>query len=272
VVSGGNDALASFHGAGLVEPGDAVDAGGTAGGLGVYWDAEVAVAGTYRAPAALPGLWLYGGAMNAVGKSVDWILDVLAPGDPAAAGALIDDAFGIPADAEGLVFLPYLSGERAPIDDERARGVLTGLSLGHGPAHIVRAVLEAGGYALRHVAEPIADAGIRIRRLVVSGASDRLRPIAQMRADTLGVPVDVPALADTAAVGAAILAATGTGVHEDATAAIRAMVRIAERAEARPDAGARHELAYRAYRALYPATAEIQHRLADIGAASGTGG
>jgi xylulokinase len=270
VVSGGNDALASFHGAGLVEPGDAVDAGGTAGGLGVYWDAEIAVPGTYRAPAALPGLWLYGGAMNAVGKSVDWVLDVLAPGDPVAADALIDGAFEVPAGAEGVVFLPYLSGERAPIDDERARGVLTGLSLGHGPAHIVRAVLEAGGYALRHVAEPIADAGIRIRRLVVSGASDRLRPIVQMRADTLGVPVDVPALADTAAVGAAILAATGTGVHPDARAAIRAMVRVAERAEPRPDACARHDQAYRVYRALYPATADLQHRLADLGDARRT--
>lgn len=270
VVSGGNDALASFHGAGLVEAGDAVDAGGTAGGLGVYWDEEVVVLGTYRAPAALPGLWLYGGAMNAVGKSVDWVLGVLAPGDPSAGARLIDEAFATPVGAEGLVFLPYLSGERAPIDDMRARGVLAGLSLGHGGAHITRAVLEAGGYALRHVAEPIADAGIRMRRLVVSGASDHLRPIAQMRADTLGVPVDVPALADTAAVGAAILAATGTGVHEDARSAIRAMVRIAERAEPRPDAYARHDQVYGVYRALYPATADLQHRLADLGDASPT--
>ena len=73
VVAGGNDALASFHGAGLVDPGDAVDTGGTSGGLGVYWDRELDIPGTYRAPAGLPGLWLYGGAMNAIGKSVDWI-------------------------------------------------------------------------------------------------------------------------------------------------------------------------------------------------------
>jgi xylulokinase len=268
VISGGNDALASFHGAGLVDPGDAVDAGGTAGGLGVYWDDEVAVPGTYRAPAALAGLWLYGGAMNAVGKSVDWVLGVLAPGDRATADALLDEAFATPVGAEGLVFLPYLAGERAPIHDERARGVLAGLALGHGPAHIVRAVLEAGGYALRHVAEPITGAGIRIDRLVVSGASDRLRPIAQMRADILGVPVDVPALADTASVGAAILAATGVGLHPDARAAIRAMVRIAERAEPRPEACARHDQLYQVYRALYPATADLQHRLADIGDAN----
>jgi xylulokinase len=205
--------------------------------------------------------------MNAVGKSVEWVLGVLAPGDPAAADRLLDAAFATPAGAEGLVFLPYLAGERAPIDDPRARGVLAGISLGHGPGHIVRAVLEAGGYALRHVAEPISEAGIRIRRLVVSGAADHLRPIAQLRADTLGVPVDVPALGDTAAVGAAILAATATGVHPDAHAAIRAMVRIAERAEPRPEACARHDELYRVYRDLYPATADLQHRLADIGEA-----
>jgi sugar (pentulose or hexulose) kinase len=268
VVSGGNDALASFHGAGLVEPGDAVDAGGTAGGLGVYWDEEIVVPGTYRAPAALPGLWLYGGAMNAVGKSVDWVMGILAPRDTAAADGLIAAAFATPVGAEGLVFLPYLAGERAPIDDVRARGVLAGLSLGHGAPHIVRAVLEAGGYALRHVAEPIAGAGIHIRRLVVSGASERLRPIAQMRADTLGVPVDVPALTDTAAVGAAILAATGIGIHPDARIAIREMVRIAERAEPRAEACARHDEVYGVYRALYPATADLQHRLADLGDAA----
>lgn len=265
VVAGGNDALASFHGAGLVEAGDAVDAGGTAGGLGVYWDQKLDVAGTYRAPAALPGLWLYGGAMNAVGKSVDWALGVLAPDGGPSARDLLAEAFDLGPGADGLVFLPYLAGERAPIDDERARGVLAGLSLGHGAPHIMRAVLEAGGYALRHVAEPIVDAGVQLRRLVVSGAADRMRPIAAMRADILGVPVDVPVLADTAAVGAAILAATGIGAHPDARAAIRAMVRIAERAEPHAAAHAAYDRVYQVYRELYPATADLQHRLADLG-------
>jgi xylulokinase len=271
VVAGGNDALVSFHGAGLADPGDAVDAGGTAGGLGVYWDREIDVEGTYRAPAALPGLWLYGGAMNAVGKSVDWMLDVLAAGDPTESDVLLEAAFEAPVGAAGLVFLPYLAGERAPIQDERARGVLAGLSLGHGRAHIARAVLEAGGYALRHVAEPIRGAGIRMDRLVVSGASDRLRPIAAMRADILGIPVEVPVLGETAAVGAAILAAIGTGVHADARSAIRGMVRIAARAEPRPEASAHYDEMYAVYRALYPATADLQHRLADLGEASATG-
>jgi xylulokinase len=200
-----------------------------------------------------------------VGKSVDWVVGVLAPDGGPTADALLDEAFEAPAGAGGLVFLPYLAGERAPIDDPRARGVLAGLSLAHGRSHVARAVLEAGGFAMRHVAEPIRDAGIRIDRLVVSGASERLRRIASVRADILGVPVDVPAIADTAALGAAILAATGTGVHPETRSAIREMVRIAARAEPDPALRGRYDALYGVYRELYPATMALQHRLADLG-------
>ncbi len=265
VVAGGNDALASFHGAGLVEAGDAVDTGGTSGGLGVYWGHELDVPDTYRAPAGLPGLWLYGGAMNAIGKSVDWVTELLAPGGVAPAAALLQDAALTPPGAAGLVFLPYLAGERAPIDDDRARGVFAGLSLAHGRGHLARAVLEAGGFALRHVAQPIRASGIRVERLVMSGATERLLPVARMRADILGMPVDIPTVPDTAAVGAGILAAVGTGAHVDTRTAIRAMVRITARLEPDPATRARYDAMYDIYRELYPRTSDLLHRLADIG-------
>jgi xylulokinase len=265
VVSGGNDALASFHGAGLVDRGDSVDTGGTSGGLGVYWDRELDVPGTYRAPAGLPGLWLYGGAMNAIGKSVDWVSELLAPGGGPAADELVADAEGTPPGAGGLVFLPYLAGERAPIEDGRARGMFAGLGIAHGRGHLARAVLEAGGFALRHVAEPIRASGIQLERLVMSGATVRLHPAAQMRADILDLPVDIPAVPDTAAVGAGILAAVGTGAHPDARTAIRAMVRITARLEPRTSTRAGYDELYAVYRELYPRTADLMHRLADIG-------
>ncbi len=268
VVAGGNDALASFHGAGLVDPGDAIDTGGTSGGLGVYWGREVDVQGTYRAPAGLPGLWLYGGAMNAVGRSVDWVTHLLAPAGGDAVDTLMDEAEAAPAGAGGLVFLPYLAGERAPIDDARARGAFAGLSLGHGRGHLTRAVLEAGGYALRHVAEPIRDAGIDLDRMVISGPTERLGGVAQMRADILGVPVDLPMVPDTAALGAAILAAVGTNAHPDARTAIRTMVRIRTRLEPRASVRARYDELYGIYRELYPRTADLLHRLADVAADS----
>jgi xylulokinase len=212
----------------------------------------------------LPGLWLFGGAMNALGKSVEWVTDLLAPGGGADAEELLAAAFEVSAGAEGLVFLPYLAGERAPIEDRRARGVLAGLSLEHGRGHVTRAVLEAGGYALRHVAEPIRDAGIGLRRLVVSGTAERIHGAARIRADILGVPVDVPAIADTAAAGAAILAAVGSGVHPDARSAIRSMVRIDRRIEPDPASRTTYDELYQVFRALHPATATLQHRLADI--------
>ncbi len=268
VVAGGNDALASFHGAGLVDSGDAVDTGGTSGGLGVYWDRALEIPGTYRAPAGLPGLWLYGGAMNAIGKSVDWVVELLAPAGSDDLESLLAEAASTPAGAAGLVFLPYLAGERAPIDDDRARGVFAGLSLVHGRGHLGRAVLESGGFALRHVAAPIRQQGIRLERLVMSGATERLQPVAQMRADILGVPVDVPAIPDTAAVGAAILAAVGIHAHADARAAIQAMVRITARLEPRADLADRYDELYAIYRDLYPATVGLLHRLADVADAS----
>ncbi|MEZ4595885.1 MAG: FGGY-family carbohydrate kinase [Chloroflexota bacterium] len=150
-------------------------------------------------------------------------------------------------------------------------GACSPASLAHGAPHITRAVLEAGGFALRHVAEPIQAAGVRIGRLVVSGASGSLSRIASMRADILGVPVEVPPIPDTAAAGAAILAAVGAGVHGDARAAIRAMVRMAQRAEPDPAAHARYEELYRVYRELHPATVALQHRLADLAETSSTG-
>ncbi len=265
VVSGGNDALASFHGAGLVDPGDSVDTGGTSGGLGVYWDEELDVPGTYRAPAGLPGLWLYGGAMNAIGKSVDWIVGILAPDGGPAADAAPGGCQRTPPGAAGLVFLPYLAGERAPIEDDRARGVFAGLGLAHGRGHLTRAVLEAGGFALRHVAEPIRGHGIHARDAwSCRGPPTDSCPLAQMRADILGLPVDIPAMPDTAAVGAGILAAVGTGAHPDARAAIRAMVRITARLEPRPWTRGGYDELYAIYRALYPRTADLIHRLADL--------
>jgi xylulokinase len=264
VVAGGNDALATFHGAGLVDAGDSVDTGGTSGGLGVYWDRALEIPGTYRAPAGLPGLWLYGGAMNAIGKSVDWIAGLLSDTADTRPDELLREAERIAPGADGLVFLPYLAGERAPIHDDRARGVFAGLSLAHGRGHLVRAVLEAGAFAIRHVAEPIRDHGIRLERLVVSGATDRFLSAAQMRADIVGLPVDVPAVPDTAAVGAGILAAVGTGAHADAGGAIRAMVRITTRLEPQERWRTRYDELYAVYRDLYPATAGLVHRLADV--------
>jgi xylulokinase len=260
VVAGGNDAWASLFGAGLADPGDAVDTGGTSGGFAVYWDRELEIPGTYRAVAAIPGLWLYGGAMNATGASVDWMVRLLGA-DPSRPDALLAEAEASPPGADGLVFLPYLAGERSPIWDDRARGLFVGLTLAHGRGHLLRAILEGGAFALRHVAEPLLAAGVGVTHLAVSGGTVATRAWSQVKADVTGFPVLVPEVAETAALGAAILAAIGIGAWPDARAAMRAMVRIADRLEPRSELRARYDALFDVYRDLYPATREVVHRL-----------
>ncbi|HYM84908.1 MAG TPA: FGGY-family carbohydrate kinase, partial [Candidatus Dormibacteraeota bacterium] len=172
VVAGLNDAYASCLGGGLLEPGDALDTGGSSGGLVVYTASQPDVPGAWIAPAPLAGLWLVGGAMAATGRALDWLRDDVLGGAFSTEG-LLEAAAATPAGANGLVFLPYLAGERSPIWDPSARGVFAGLTLRHGRGHLVRAVLEGAAFALRDVATPIKAAGLGIERLRVCGGPAR---------------------------------------------------------------------------------------------------
>jgi xylulokinase len=259
VVAGANDAYSSFFGAGLRAAGDAIDTGGTSGGLGVYWDQPCDAEGTFRAPAPIPGLWVYGGAMAATGKAVDWLReDVL--GGSIDLPRLLDEVASTPPGAGGLIFLPYLAGERAPLWDPTARGAFVGLGLEHRRGHVARAVLEAAAFALRHVAAPIRDAGVAIHELRVSGASAQSRVWNQIKADILGVPIAVPAVPETALQGAAVIASVGVGDQPDLRTAMGALVRFADRFEPDPSTGPTYDAAYEAYTALHPAIAPIVRR------------
>ena len=150
-------------GAGLLEPGDAYDPGGSAGGFGVYWDRPVEVAGGFVTPAPLAGRYSVGAAMAATGRALDWYRESIL-GGTIAMDALLAEAAATPPGADGLVFLPYLAGERSPIWDPEARGVLAGLTLAHGRGHVARAIVEASALAIRHVAQPMLAAGVQVTR------------------------------------------------------------------------------------------------------------
>src|SRR5206468_9862988 len=149
VVGGMVDAFASYLGAGLLEPGDAYDPGGSAGGFGIYWDRPIEVPGAFVTPAPLAGRFSVGAAMAATGRALDWYRDLVLD-DTIGVDALLIEAERTRPGADGLVFLPYLAGERSPIWDPEARGVLAGLTLGHGRGHIARAIVEASALAIRH--------------------------------------------------------------------------------------------------------------------------
>jgi xylulokinase len=254
VVAGLVDAFASFHGARMLAAGDAIDVGGTAGGFGVYSARETQVAGGFTTPAPLPGLFSVGGAMAATGAALDWFArDVLGGSLPTA--ELIDEAARIPPGADGLVFLPYLAGERSPLWDPHARGAFIGITLRHSRAHMTRAILEAAALAIRHVAAPMLQAGISVSAMRACGGPARSDLWNQIKADVTGFPVEVPRARETAAVGAAIVAAVGVGAHPDLPTAIGSMTSIGRRFEPRADTKATYDRAFQAYVALHPAIA-----------------
>jgi len=252
VIAGVNDGAASMLGAGLRAPGDAVDTGGTSGGIAIYAERPVSVGRSFVSPAPLAGLWVVGGAMAALGASVDWMRTAVL-GDRWTPDELFTAAAGVAPGAGGLVFLPYLAGERAPVFDEEARGVLFGLTLAHGPEHLARAALEGAALAMRHVAEPLAAAGAPVRELRLAGRPSAGDVWARIKADVLGVPVAIPTVGETAVMGAAILAAVGVGAFASLEAGVAAMTSVARRLE--PDLAVRgaYDDAFATYKALYPA-------------------
>jgi len=252
VAGGTNDAFASYLGAGLTEAGDAYDPGGSAGGFGVYWNEPVEVAGAFVTPAPLPGLYSVGAAMAATGRSLDWFRDAVV-GGPATTEALLEEAGTTVPGADGVVFLPYLAGERSPVWDPLATGAFVGLRLGHGRGHLTRAILEASALAIRHVAEPMLAAGVNVSAMRACGGPARSETWNQIKADATGFPVLVPAVLETAVLGSAILGAVAIGASPDVRTALRSMTRIERRLEPRPETRATYDRAYTIYKGLYPA-------------------
>ena len=259
VIAGVNDGAASMLGAGLRVAGDAVDTGGTSGGIAICADAPVTLPfpGLYQAPAPLPGHWIVGGAMAALGASVTWLRSAVL-GDRWSLEELFEEASAVPAGSGGLVFLPYMAGERAPIYDEAARGAFVGLTLAHGRGHLARAVLEGAAFALRHVADPLAAAGAPVRDLRLAGRPSPGDLWARIKADVLGVPAAIPVIGETAVLGAAIIAAAGVGAVLSLGAGVALMAAIDRRLDPDPSTRAVYDEAFGVYRALYPALRPLQ--------------
>jgi len=259
VVAGGvNDATATVLGAGLVRKGLALDMGGTSGGLSLAWDRPLRENGLTAWPAPTPGLFVCGGSFATSGRALPWLMSVTGYA-PDAYAEVEADAAKIEAGADGVVFLPYLAGERTPIWDERASGVFFGLSDRHTRSHLARAVFEAIAYQLRHVADTMRDAGATLDELRITGGQAKIRLLHRIKADVLGVPVVLPNVAEGALLGEAMLAAEAAGRASDAaTAGFRFLRESARFDPDRKDAAA-YDRAYRTYRELYPRLRDLMH-------------
>lgn len=262
IVGGLNDGIASLVGADGGVVGRAVDVGGTAGGLGLCSSVPVDVPGVDSWPGWVPGTYVVGGVFAATGGAVEWW---------ARAGGLIDVPAALvlaehaPAGSRGLVFQPFLAGERNPWWDTTARGSFLGLTFEHGPAEMARAVVEGSAYALRVLIERIQEGGGTVSALRVCGGPARSHFWNAVKADVLGIAVDVPRVTEVSLMGAAVAAAVGAGVYTDLRTASAAMVKVAERIAPDLHNHAVYDTLFPVYRDSYPA---LKPFYAPLGAAA----
>ena len=262
VIAGAGDQAAGAVGTGIVRAG-AVSA--TIGTSGVVF---AATAAPVRDPAgrihtfchAVPQRWHVMGVTQAAGYSLRWFRDQFgALGDPAqdAYARLMTEANTVSAGADGLLWAPYLMGERTPYLDPNARGALAGISATHTRAHVVRAILEGVAFSLRDTLTIFAELKIPVESIRLGGGGARGGLWRQIQADVYGTPVSALEVEEGPAYGAALLAGVGVGNWTSVENAADMSVRVSQRIE--PDA--KHvELMnrrYGAYRKLYPALRDV---------------
>ncbi|HQE92989.1 MAG TPA: xylulokinase [Anaerolineae bacterium] len=254
VVGGGGDQAAGAVGVGAVEPGIVGLVLGTSGVVFASTDAPyIEKNGLLHAFChAVPGAWHLMGVMLSAAGSLQWHRDTLAPG--ISFDDLLVPAADVPAGAEGLFFLPYLTGERTPYPDPLARAGYIGLTLRHALPHMTRAVLEGVAFGLRDSMELVKGAGLgEIKQIRVSGGGAKSALWRQILADVIGSELVTVNTTEGGAYGAALLAAVGAGVWATVPEACRATIRVVNATSPQPEQVKVYDGLYPLYRGLYPA-------------------
>lgn len=261
VVGGGGDQAAQAVGSGIVEEGIVSVTVGTSGVVFASTD-EMKLDPQARLHSfchAVPGKWHVMGVMLSAGGSLRWLRDTIA-GPEREVGRLsgvdpyevmIAEAAQVAPGCEGLLFLPYLTGERTPHPDPNARGAFVGLTLRHGKGALVRAVLEGVAYGLRDSLELLRALDIPVRQVRASGGGARSAVWRQIMADIFDAELVTINITEGAAYGAALLAGVGAGVYRDVFEAAGRTIRVVDRTEPAPAQAATYDGFYHDYRALY---------------------
>jgi xylulokinase len=262
VVAGAGDQAAGATGMGIVAAGAVSATIGTSG---------VVFASTDR-PAldpkgrlhtfchAVPGRWHVMGVTQSAGLSFRWFRDQFGAGvddgrDPYE--HLTDEAATVPPGCEGLLWTPYLMGERTPHLDANARGALVGITASHTRAHVIRAILEGVAFSLRDTFTIFEEMQVPVKGIRLGGGGARSQLWRQIQADVYGREVEVVEAEEGAAYGAAILAGVGARIWPTVDDACNSIVRVAERTAPQSAVTEVMNTAYAAYRRVYPATRAI---------------
>jgi xylulokinase len=262
------DAVAEAVSVGAIHPGDLMCMYGTTAFFILAAARATSNPTMWAVCHAIPGLYGLAAGMATTGALTRWFRDNFArellAGDDDPYGALAREAGDVPPGSLGLVLLPYFSGERTPINDPDARGVICGLTLAHTRGHVYRAVLEGTAYGIAHNLEAMREAGAEARRIVAVGGGAKNALWLQIVSDVSGLSQQVPVETIGASYGDAFLAGYAAGLIPSLDTLDSGWVQIGRTVE--PDAAAHDRYAeyYTLYRRLYEDTAQIQHALAHL--------
>lgn len=265
VVAGGGDQSAQAVGVGAIRPGVLAVTLGTSGVVFAATETPL-VESQGRLHAfchAVPDRWHLMGVMLSAAGSLQWYRDAVCPN--ISFEELVNEASQVPAGSEGLLFLPYLCGERTPHPDPLARGSFVGLTNRHSRAHLTRAVLEGVAFGLKDIFSLMQNVGMReVNQVRVSGGGAKSKVWRQILADVLESELVTVNTTEGAAYGAALLAGVAARVWPNVDAACAQTIRVSDRIEPNITNVSRYAEMYRQYQSLYPALRSISHALSTI--------
>ncbi len=267
VLQGGIDSHLAMIGTSVVRPGE----------LAIVMGSSTVVIGQADRPifadnwgpypdAVIEGAYTLGGGQSTTGAIVQWLLHSIAgvagTGAAATLEQLESEAASLPPGSEGLVVLDYFAGNRTPWKDPDARGVVVGLTLRHGLAHVLRAVHEGISYGTRLIIANLVAHDYAVRRLVASGGGARSELGMRILADVLGEPIELASEPESTALGAAIVAGVGVGAYGSYEEAVEALVRVQRRVEPRTANKEAYDFYFEQYVGSYQALRKLMHEVA----------
>lgn len=271
VVGGGADNACGATGTGVVAAGRVLSSLGTSG---------VILASSQKPDTdpqgrahtfchSVPNMWYLMGVVLSAGMSLRWYRDVIADSERAQGAQEGRDPYDVltalaaqaPVGSEGLIFLPYLTGERTPLKDPYARGGFIGLTIRHQRSHLIRSVLEGITFAMRDSLEIFRSLGVEIREVRATGGGAKSAFWKQLQADVYGCEIATIGSDQGPAFGAAIMAGVGAGVYKSIPEACDAIIQVVQRTEPNPANVKEYNEYYAVYHSLYPGIKDACHTL-----------
>ena len=265
VVAGGLDAACGTLGAGVIHDGETQEQGGQAGGMSICMESYKADPRLILGYHVIPGKWLLQGGTVGGGGVMRWFEQEFADYERMLAKETGESSLNqlnalaskVAPGSDGLVFLPYMSGERSPIWNPDAKGVFYGLDFSKTKGHMVRACMEGVAYSLKHNLDVAKEAGASVTLLRAMGGSANSLLWTQIKADITGIPIAVSSSDTATTLGAAILAGVGTGYYASYDEAVSLTVHETRRHQPDPDKKQAYDKNYEIYRKLYPALEQL---------------